>query len=74
MGIVIFWPGLVTGWLDRGPAVDPSTVRIELPAPTGLGGGLGGGLQPGGLGVPGALGGATPAQGGLGAPPGLQGQ
>ncbi len=61
VGIVIFWPGLVTGMLDRGPQVDPSTVRIELPGVGGLGGGLGGGPQPGGLGVPGGLGGTGPA-------------
>ncbi|WP_218014045.1 TRAP transporter large permease [Rubellimicrobium roseum] len=61
VGIVIFWPGLVTGMLNRGPAIDPSTVEIVTPGVGGLGGGgLGGGLgQPPGLG------------GGLGQPPGL---
>jgi tripartite ATP-independent transporter DctM subunit len=29
--ILIFWPGSVTYWLDRGPKVDPSTIKIEIP-------------------------------------------
>jgi tripartite ATP-independent transporter DctM subunit len=29
--IVIFWPGSVTYWLDRGPKVDPSKIQIEIP-------------------------------------------
>ncbi len=66
--IVIFWPGMVTGWLDHGPAVDLSTVKIQV---DGIGGALGGGLGQGGaLGQPGALGGGlggglAPAPGGL---------
>src|ERR1700682_2519105 len=31
--IVIFWPGSVTYWLDKGPAVDPSKVKIDIPLP-----------------------------------------
>jgi hypothetical protein len=31
--IVILWPGSVTFWLARGPAVDPSKIQIELPQP-----------------------------------------
>ena len=58
VGIVIFWPGLVTGLLHRAAVVDPATVRIELPGV--------GGLRPGGLGVPPGLGGAAPP--GLAAP------
>ncbi|WP_062563284.1 TRAP transporter large permease [Paracoccus aminovorans] len=60
--IVIFWPGLVTGMLDKGPAVDLDSIRIELPA-----GGLGDLGQPGGLGAPAGLG-ESP---GPGAPAGL---
>ena len=45
--VVIFWPGLVTGLLDKGPAVDLDSVSIELPS-----GNLGGLDQPGGLGQP----------------------
>ena len=33
VAIVIFWPESVTYWLDRTPAVDPSTVIIDLPPP-----------------------------------------
>jgi len=33
VAIVIFWPESVTYFLDRGPAVDPSTVTIDLPPP-----------------------------------------
>jgi tripartite ATP-independent transporter DctM subunit len=29
--ILIFWPGSVTYWLDRGPKVDPATIRIDIP-------------------------------------------
>jgi tripartite ATP-independent transporter DctM subunit len=29
--IVIFWPGSVTYWISRGPAIDPSKVNIEIP-------------------------------------------
>src|SRR4051812_19341109 len=32
VAIVIFWPGLVTAFLDKGNNVDPSKVRIEIPA------------------------------------------
>jgi tripartite ATP-independent transporter DctM subunit len=33
VAVVIFWPASVTYWLDKGTGVDPSTVRIEVPAP-----------------------------------------
>ncbi|WBV43344.1 TRAP transporter large permease subunit [Pseudoroseomonas cervicalis] len=33
VGIVIFWPELVTYWLHSGPDIDPSTVRIDVPMP-----------------------------------------
>ncbi len=33
VAILIFWPQSVTYWVDRGPKVDPSKVRIELPMP-----------------------------------------
>jgi tripartite ATP-independent transporter DctM subunit len=29
--ILIFWPGMVTMWLDHGPVVDPNSIQIELP-------------------------------------------
>jgi TRAP-type mannitol/chloroaromatic compound transport system permease large subunit len=29
--IVILWPQSVTYWLDKGPAVDPSKIQIEMP-------------------------------------------
>ena len=29
--IVIFWPGLVTGWLDKQEVIDEDKVKIELP-------------------------------------------
>ncbi len=59
--IVIFWPGMVTGMLDKKVDVDLSKVKIELPA-----GSLGLG-QPGiGLGVPGGL--STPGLPAPGAP------
>ena len=32
VAIVIFWPGLVTAFLDKGNNVDPNKVRIEIPA------------------------------------------
>ncbi len=32
VAIVIFWPGLVTAFLDKGNNVDPSKVKIEIPA------------------------------------------
>ena len=32
VAVLIFWPGLVTGFIDRPAAVDPNTVNIELPA------------------------------------------
>ena len=32
--IVIFWPGSVTYWLGRGPAMDPSKVDIRIETPT----------------------------------------
>jgi hypothetical protein len=31
VGIVIFWPGLVTFMLDKPSTVDPATIRIEIP-------------------------------------------
>jgi tripartite ATP-independent transporter DctM subunit len=31
VAILIFWPELVTMWIDHGPAVDPNSVIIELP-------------------------------------------
>jgi TRAP-type mannitol/chloroaromatic compound transport system permease large subunit len=31
VAIVIFWPGLVTAFLDSGPKVDPSKIEIVLP-------------------------------------------
>jgi tripartite ATP-independent transporter DctM subunit len=31
--ILIFWPGSVTYWLDRGTGVDPSTIKFEIPLP-----------------------------------------
>jgi tripartite ATP-independent transporter DctM subunit len=32
VAIIIFWPGLVTGFLDTGTGIDPSKVQIPLPA------------------------------------------
>ena len=29
--ILIFWPGSVTYWLDKGTGVDPSTIKIDIP-------------------------------------------
>jgi tripartite ATP-independent transporter DctM subunit len=31
--ILIFWPGSVTYWLSRGPVVDPSKIKIDIPLP-----------------------------------------
>jgi tripartite ATP-independent transporter DctM subunit len=31
--ILIFWPGSVTYWLDRGKGVDPSKIQIDIPMP-----------------------------------------
>jgi tripartite ATP-independent transporter DctM subunit len=31
--IVIFWPGSVTYWIDRGSKIDPAKVKIEIPQP-----------------------------------------
>jgi hypothetical protein len=31
VAIVIAWPGLVTGLLDKGSGVDPATIQIEIP-------------------------------------------
>ena len=31
--ILIFWPGSVTYWLDKGTGVDPSKINIEIPLP-----------------------------------------
>jgi hypothetical protein len=31
--IVIFWPGSVTYWLDKGKGIDPSKVNIDIPQP-----------------------------------------
>ena len=79
--IVIFWPGLVTGMLDRRPAVDPASVQIFAPG-AGLGGGgagigqpnFGGTAQPGAAGAPATSG--APGQPNFGAPaqPGAAGQ
>lgn len=33
VAVVILWPESVTYWIERGPDVDPSTVRIEVPMP-----------------------------------------
>jgi TRAP-type mannitol/chloroaromatic compound transport system permease large subunit len=32
VAIVIAWPGLVTAFLDKGNDVDPTKIRIEVPA------------------------------------------
>jgi len=32
VAIVIFWPELVTSFLDAGPAIDPSQIEIDIPA------------------------------------------
>jgi hypothetical protein len=31
VAIVIFWPGLVTSFLDKPSNVDPNSIKIELP-------------------------------------------
>ena len=31
--IVIFWPGSVTYWIERGTALDPSKIKIDIPQP-----------------------------------------
>ncbi|MDQ1080804.1 TRAP transporter large permease subunit [Pseudoroseomonas cervicalis] len=33
VAIIIFWPESVTYWLEDGPSIDPSTVRIDVPMP-----------------------------------------
>ena len=33
VAILIFWPQSVTYWIDRGPKIDPSTIKIDLPLP-----------------------------------------
>ena len=35
VAIVIFWPGLVTAFLDTGPKIDPTKVQIIVPADEG---------------------------------------
>jgi len=64
---VIFWPQSVTYWLDKGPKIDPNSIKIEVP---GFGGN---GLSLPPLGTPG---GAPPQMPGLTLPPlnGLPGQ
>jgi hypothetical protein len=47
VAVVIFWPGSVTYWLDKGPDVDLNTIKIEIP-----GFGAGGNGQPGGMSLP----------------------
>jgi tripartite ATP-independent transporter DctM subunit len=31
VAILIFWPEMVTYWLDAGPTVDPNTIHIDMP-------------------------------------------
>jgi hypothetical protein len=31
---VIFWPGSVTYWIEKGTGLDPSKVEINVPTPT----------------------------------------
>ena len=31
--ITIYWPESVTYWLDSGPTIDPSTIKLDLPIP-----------------------------------------
>jgi len=31
VAVLIFWPEMVTYWLDAGPTVDPNTIHIEMP-------------------------------------------
>lgn len=73
IGAVIAFPGMVMHY--KGPVVDTSNVRIEIPAGNGgFGGGLGGGQGGGGFGGLGGLGGSpfapqpAPAPGGTSAP------
>ena len=33
VAIVIFWPGSVTYWIDKGRGLDPSKIQIEIPMP-----------------------------------------
>ncbi|WP_424813719.1 TRAP transporter large permease [Roseococcus sp. YIM B11640] len=33
VAVVIFWPQSVTYWIQKGPGVDPASVRIEVPMP-----------------------------------------
>jgi hypothetical protein len=47
VAVVIFWPGSVTYWLDKGPDVDLNTIKIEIP---GFGAGSSG--QSGGMSLP----------------------
>jgi tripartite ATP-independent transporter DctM subunit len=32
VAILIFWPESVTMWLDQGPKIDPSQIKIEIPS------------------------------------------
>jgi len=66
VAIVIYWPGSVTYWLDKGPKIDPSKVEIRIEMP-GMGGGGLPGLEP--PGAPGGLPGLNPPS----APPSLPG-
>ncbi len=40
VAIVIFWPESVTMWLDKGPPIDLSTIKIEIPGFGSQGGGM----------------------------------
>jgi tripartite ATP-independent transporter DctM subunit len=31
VAVLIFWPEMVTYWLDSGPTVDPNTIHIDMP-------------------------------------------
>ena len=31
VAVLIFWPEMVTYWLDGGPEVDPNSIQIEMP-------------------------------------------
>ncbi|MEZ0302462.1 MAG: TRAP transporter large permease subunit [Hyphomicrobiaceae bacterium] len=31
VAVLIFWPEMVTYWLDAGPTVDPNSIQIEMP-------------------------------------------
>jgi hypothetical protein len=33
VGVLIFWPGSVTYWLDKDAGIDPAKVKIELELP-----------------------------------------